>query len=109
MACIDEDGNLDIRRRILIGFAGEDEPLAVLTERSRSLVFLSRLMNGDSAGDGSGAILLPSLALVAASDRPLRTHRAAWLLKENLSRAVAADEAGIGRWVFDAQAAPGGR
>jgi len=85
---IDEDGNLDIGR-ILIGFAGEDEPLAVLAARAEG--YFSHLIGGDGAGDGSGAILLPSLALVAASDRPLRTHRAAWLLKENLSRAAGTD------------------
>lgn len=86
---IDEDGNLDISR-ILIGFADEEEPLAVLAERAET--YFSHLIDGPSAGDGSGAILLPSLSLVAASDRPLRTHSAAWQLKENLSRAAGTDK-----------------
>jgi hypothetical protein len=86
---IDEDGNLDISR-ILTGFADEEEPLAVLAERAET--YFAYLIDGHSQGDGSGAILLPSLALVAASDRPLRTHSAAWLLKERLSRATHADK-----------------
>lgn len=86
---IDEDDNLDIGR-ILVSFADEEEPLSLLAERAE--IYFSHLIDGPSSGDGSAAIVLPSLALVANSERPLRTHSAARLLKEALTKAVQANK-----------------
>lgn len=86
---LDEDANLDVGR-ILIGFSEEEEPLVDIAERVEAS--FAHLLGGGTSSDGSSLILLPSAVLVAASERPLRTHSAARWLKENLERAALADK-----------------
>lgn len=87
---LDEDGELDLAR-ILTGFASEEEPLAAVASRAER--YFAHLIEGEIAGDGSATVLLPALALVAASERPLLTHSSALLLKASLSEAARLDPA----------------
>jgi hypothetical protein len=84
----DEDGDLTVGS-VLMAFAGEEEPHAAISARARG--YFSHVLGSSASREPGDSILMAPLFLMAATQRPLRAHRAAHLLAEVMARAHGKD------------------